>query len=525
MMARFCRASLWALSIFAAASFVGLGALRLVHPPELDPIEGVTMDHVVRLAEGRPIYVKPSLDFVPLAEMPGYPALTSLLARAFGPRLWEPRLISLLAALLIAALAFRIVWSETQHWTLGAAAAGLMLATSGLTGGRYDVARPDSLAMALSLAGLTALRFTDGIRGALAAALLLSLGCFTQLHAAWFLPAAAIHLWVADRRRLFPFLLGVAVVVGGGVWVLSRGLGPWFGFFAWEIPLRALRAGRIASIETLARALIGTLGLLTLPALLALVLPIPGWRGKSGLWTWAALGGLGAGLMAAFEPRGLASPLVPTAVIWSVAGPISLARVVGHLTAWPGSERMGRSSAVYLALVLQFVPLAGGLQKLLPAAEDRLAHAELTERLRRFHGKVMLLGHGFYAWQAGKGMSLQPVALDAVMAASGGPALRSDPEFFRRMLAPLEDGRDRPAIVADRPLDRVGGPSRSLWQTVARSYRAAGPLGAGRLFASEQDQPDSYLLYLPSSATEGASERADSSMAAAPGTGSALSSH
>src|SRR6185295_15046492 len=106
------RSLVWTMSLAAIGAFLYLGARRLFYPLELDYIEGVMMDHVVRLAQGRPIYVEPSLQFVTLAYMPGFATVTSFLARVFGPAFWEPRLVSFAAMTLNAVLVSRILWLE-----------------------------------------------------------------------------------------------------------------------------------------------------------------------------------------------------------------------------------------------------------------------------------------------------------------------------------------------------------------------------------------------------------------------------
>jgi len=137
--------AVWAGALLGILSYALLGAWRLGYPLELDCIEGVMMDHVVRLAHGQPIFVAPTLGFVPLAYMPLFATLTSFLARAFPPALWEPRLISFGASLLLMALLAGVVWAETRRATLAAAAAGIYGLAFGVTGACYDVARPDSL--------------------------------------------------------------------------------------------------------------------------------------------------------------------------------------------------------------------------------------------------------------------------------------------------------------------------------------------------------------------------------------------
>ena len=57
----------------------------------------------------------------------------------------------------IATLVVAVLRAETRSWTLGVAGAGALLMSYGVTGGHYDVARPDSMMLLLSLSGLAVL--------------------------------------------------------------------------------------------------------------------------------------------------------------------------------------------------------------------------------------------------------------------------------------------------------------------------------------------------------------------------------
>jgi len=471
------RLLLWAISLAAIAAFISLGARRLFYPLELDYIEGVMMDHVVRLAQGRPIYVEPSLQFVTLAYMPGFAALSSLLARLFGPGFWEPRLISLVAMSLNALLIAQILWVETRDRTLAVAGAGLLLAAYGVTGGHFDVGRPDSLMLFLSLCGLMTLRFTAGIRGAMIAAVLLTLAFFTKQHAVWFVIAALVHLLLNDRMRFWPFALVAVAGCVGGYALLTAWLGPWFSFFTWEIPSHWSTIDKVRILTYVGKGVFGTLGILSGGALLGLALPDRPHRGPSALWWWAGLGAFATGMMATLDPDAFRHVLNPTVVILSVLGPLSLYLVVSHVSSWPGAGRENRSAILYLLLCAQFLPLAYSLRDPLPHTRGPEALQELRRRIESYPGPVMMFYHGYYASTAGKGTAFQQIALDDIVRARGNRLLRKDPAFMDRLFAPLIDGPNRPMIITDVELDQTGIESRPWWRKVAVHYQRADDLG------------------------------------------------
>ena len=476
MIAPLARLLLWAVALAAVFAFLGLAILRLGYPLELDYIEGVMMDHIVRLSQGRPIYVAPSLDFITLAYMPGYATVSSLLARVVGPHFWVPRLVSLLSMCGLITLVILVVRTETRRWTWGIAGAAILTMSYGVTGGHYDVGRPDSMMLFLSMAGLTTLRFTTGTRGAVASALLLTAAFFTKQHAVWFGIAGIAHLAVNDRARLKPYAATLIAGCAGGYLLLSLWLGPWFRFYTWEIPSRWSEVSRVRIVHYVGHGLLGTHALVVLPALLSLALVNPPWRGREGVWMFAGLAGLATGFMATLDPDAFRHVMNPTVVAFSVLGPICMARLVNAFV--PAAREPGAPVPPIAAFIfcLLWVPLIYPIRAHLPHRNGHAAHDSLIVKLRSYPGPVLVLYHGFYGWQAGKGTGLHQITLDDIIRAPGNSLLRRDPEYFDRLFEPLRTGDNRPMILTDIRLDHSGSESRDLWRAVARSYRLQGEL-------------------------------------------------
>jgi len=490
------RAVLLACSAAASGVFLLLAWRHLHYPAEMDYIEGVMMDHVVRLMHGRPIYVAPSLDFVALAYMPLFTTVASLLARAFGPEFWEPRFVSFVGTLALVTLIGVVVRRETRSWTFTASAVGLYLMGYGAAGGgHYDASRPDSMMLALAFGGLVTLRYTENARGAVMAALLLTVAFFTKQHAVWFGLAALGHVLWNDRRRLAPFTLTLFAGCFGGYGLLSLWLGPWFSFYTWDVPAHWSQFSKLRIEHYLGTGLVGMLGPLTVPSVLSLALPEAPWRGRSGVWAWAALGALGTGLLATFDPSAWRHVFMPSMVAFSIFGPLSLARLL-HALAPESSHGRPRAEALVAALlVLQFVPLIYGIHAEQPHPHAREARAAFVARLRALPGPVIVIEHGFYATLAGKAPSLQVIAIGDLERAPGNRMLRRDPNVYRKMFEPLRRGPGRPALLADEALEQVG----PLWAEIAPGYRLADSLGAEtdplRSFHGHTGAPQ--YLYLP----------------------------
>ena len=354
MVLRALRVFVFVVSAFAVTALTLVGSRVVTQPRALDSVEVSLLVSAERAASGGALYVEPSHADEP-ALMPGFPLAVSLMARGFGPDLRQGRALALLATLLVAALALFIVRLETRSWTLAVASVGFVILGCGLLAGPPAAARPEILMMLLVMLGFLALRLTNGMLGALAAALLLAAAFFTSAAAVWFVPAAVLALAFEERKRLVTLAVASTVLIGGGYVALSQVFGPWFNFMVWDEWMRALRLSASAPLRYVGDHLLGRLGVPTLATVLSFAMPTPPWRGKPGLWTCMAIAAVAGGLLStqngAFGPEAR----LPGIIALAILGPISMQRVTQHLSAWPGSSRLGGQGVVLAALTLQFI--------------------------------------------------------------------------------------------------------------------------------------------------------------------------
>lgn len=356
MMARVFRYLAWLASGLAALGFGLLAARGLANPEPVDATERGLIELAARLQAHGPLYLAPGEGATP-AILPGFPVLAAMLRDTLGPEVVWLRIASLLAIVALAALAMSVVREETRNATLATASAALVLAGYALVTGAPATARPEPLMLLLALGGGLALRSMPGIAGGLIGALMFSAAAFTHPQALWFAGAALVYLTREDRGRLIPFTLGLAVFFAGGYVLLSQTLGPWFNYYAWDVPLRALRFDGPALLQFLGTRLLGSLGVMTIMSVLSLALPTRPWRGAGGLWPCLALAAVAAALLGtqSVTPDPQAAAVCVAAL--ALVGPISTHRVTQHLSTWPDSSRVAGEAVILLALVLQFVAL------------------------------------------------------------------------------------------------------------------------------------------------------------------------
>ncbi len=462
------------MGLMAVALYVVLFTLRVRYPLELVNIEGMMMDHIVRLVRGEPLYVAPSASFVPLAYMPLYPALVAVLAKVFGISLTLGRLVSGLGALGVAGIAYVAVRRSTGSVEYGLAGAGLYLMGQGAARGMYDVVRPDSLMLLLAFGGLMTLWLGRGIRSALAGGLILALAFFTKQHALLFGAAALGWLITTDRRRAAPYALAWLGGILGGYLSLTITMGPWFDFYVRDVPSHWSTVSGVRLLDYLRYTLLGRCAMATLAMAVSFAMAERPWRGPDAVWWWAALGAIGTGLLATLDPYAFYHVLMPTFAGLAIAGPIALHRV-GERFAGLGAPVRARIVTDIVA-VLAFVAFIYPVHELFPRRHARAARMAFELRLRDIPGRVLVVSHGGYAVAAGHEMGMTVLPLDDVVRARGNDLLRRDPEAIERVFDTLRHGPDRPTLVTDGPLERVGDLPRPLWASLAPHYRLADSL-------------------------------------------------
>lgn len=198
-------------------------ALRIGFPLELEWMEGGSLHQALRLQQGLPIYPVPSAEFVPFLYTPLYPALLAALGFVFPLDYPLGRAVSVLAVVAIGVGLWRLVGREGKPRAHQAAAVGLWCAGYVFSFRWYDVARADSLFLALLLWGLLLLRDARGRpRRAALAGLLVALAFWTKQTAAVFVLASGLAaLWIAPRQWLW-YAGVIALVDGGGVLLGQR---------------------------------------------------------------------------------------------------------------------------------------------------------------------------------------------------------------------------------------------------------------------------------------------------------------
>jgi hypothetical protein len=452
-----------AAGVVALAAYLYVALSRLGYPFALEWLEGNSLVEVRRILAGQQLYPAPGAGYVPDGYPPLYFAVAAAAARVLGPSYLTLRLVSLVSSLGCFGLLAGLVRRETGSVAAGAGAAGLFAATYFATGTWFDVARVDSLFLALSVAGLYAARRMRGPGSAVAAGALLAAAVLTkQTGLAEGVAVLAVMLAGPRRRLAVVAALTEVTVLAVTTLVLGLASGGWYVYYVFELLAQHSLAG--SNLGWFWTALLTTLGLAAAAAALgARQVPRELLAGCAALAVegYAALVHSGGGI----------NDVLPAYLAVALLGGLALGRggTRTAATRWPRW-----AAAVPAVLILaQTLWLLGGFcpARQVPGGADRAVGERLVAGLRALGGTVAVPADPGLSLLAGQvPVAHQDAAYDVLRASGQGPAGR-----FRHSAAEAVASRRFSAIITDDPGPPPGYPS-----SLGRYYRVCPqPLLAG----------------------------------------------
>jgi hypothetical protein len=378
--------------------FFGIAWARLRYPFELEWMEGGVVDHVRVVLAGRSLYGPPSLDFTPFIYTPGYYYVSALVTKLVGLGFFAPRLVSLLSVAACFVLIAWWVYRETQVAVAGVVAAGLFAATYGESGYWFDVARVDSLFLALLLGGTVLARWGKGTAASLVAGAVLAAAVMTkQVGALLVVPALLYRYrvgWLKGVWTSASFLW----IGGGAVLLLELVSKGWFSFYTWRMP-----AGHLVEWERLPAELRTHATMVLVPLGLASLAVLSGWVRPRCWAAWGLLASLlvlaaGTSLSALLHTGGYVNTLMPIHAAMALCAGLSFARV------WQaaGAELLTQTGARLFALAVVWLQLEllswAPRQDLVPSEADAAAGREMLATIGRTQGPIWMVASGYYPY-------------------------------------------------------------------------------------------------------------------------------
>jgi hypothetical protein len=473
------RRAIVAMAAFHVLVVVVVFAARFRHPFENSWLEALVLEHVRRILSGQPLFVAPSLDYIPLIYTPLYYHAGALLDGLLGGGFATLRGLSMACSAAAMALVFLMVRRESGSTIAAAASVGLLAACYKMNGYWFDLARVDPMMLCLALAGLYVTRFGASIGTAVAAGLLFGLAFLTkQTSLALTVP---VLLWAAvrDWRRggiQGAVMLGVA---GGASSYWQSASGGWYGYYVLELPSRhGLSPGMLVHAAT---------DLLPLPLAIAFVLGayflLANGRRNPATWFYvlAAAGGIAGSAVSLSKWAGYSNALLQAHSVVAILFGLGFHAVLRDLAAVQGAIGERLRSLAWLAVAWQLATLvANPLPAIPPRVEARTGDA-LVAALRQVQGDVFFPDQPYLLVLAGKRSHAHEMQIaDVLMHAA-------DAERDRLLSEIDAAARGRWAAVVAHPEEQIPERHVDYWAMIADQFRPAPELIPAALLRVRMD--------------------------------------
>ncbi len=397
--------------------YVCLASYRLRYPFELEWMEGGGLEQVRKIVGGEAMYTSPSLAYVPLIYPPLYYYTAAIASRVMGHGGFLPmRFVSFVSSLACFLLIFRMVLRQTGDRTAAFLSSALFAATFRAGGAWLDVARVDSLFLALFLAAVCVIASGLSYQRCLAAGVLFSLSALTKQTALVMCAPVIVHLFWKSWSRALTLAVLMALILGGTVVWQDHATEGWFSYYVLLLPGQHAWTREVL-LSFWFRDLLSTLPIVLLMTIFAF-LPLlePHRRFAASFWVAVTAGMLtGSYLMRIFE-GGYDNVLLPALAILSVLFGFSLSTIGEWLAGLRPEWRRSGEAFVSVACLVQF-----GFPGLLydpwlqlPTRADLMAGRKLVRMVRDATGEVFIPSHPYLVALAGKEPSATEMALQEV---------------------------------------------------------------------------------------------------------------
>lgn len=399
---RASQAVLLGVALGFVALFVATALVRLQSPFPLNGTELGILHTVRRALKHEPLYPAPSPGFVPYLYPPLYYYVSAAAARAFGVGYPALRAVSCASILVSLALIGQIVRRETGSVRSGVLAAGLFAAIYSASGASFDVARVDSLFVALLLGTFYVLRFSSGLPRVAIGGTLMVLACFAKQTAFVVAIPAIVWLWAVNRREgaAFAAVLIAGVVAGTLLFVAVDGT--WFPFYVFQVALHQNKGGSFGvarlwahqAFELASRHLLSTIPVALVFASTLLVRRIRELSRLTdragGFYAAAASGTLGGALGSSLIQGSYVNAVLPVHAVAAI-----LFGIAAHaLPQLAERERdVGAALLVDALCIIQFATLAYVPSRLVPTSPEFAYRLLLVSR-----GTAALAVHEILEW-------------------------------------------------------------------------------------------------------------------------------
>ncbi len=416
---RALRATLLAGSALYLIVFLAIVAARIAYPFELEWMEGASLQQVQRILSGQPLYVAPSLDFIPLVYPPLYYYLSALVAALIGGTFLSLRLVSFLASLGSCAVIYLLIRRESENTFAALLGSGLYVATFRLSEAWFDLARIDSPFLFFLLAAIYLARFYPTRRGQLAAGAALALAFLTKQTALFVALPIMVGTLILHRRTALYLVGSAALLMAASTAALEMMHRGWYLYYTVYLPQQHTMATKML-VGFWTRDIVAPFWPTALLALLCAGGLLREPRTRLALFYWAVAAGMvGVSWAGRLNRGGFKNALLPAYALLCILFGLALARVLARLQKQRTREHMAEI-AIYVLCIAQFLLLVYNPIRQIPTAEDRAAGWELVQTIRGLPGDVLIPYHPYLLTLAAKPAHAHWTGMEELLGLYGG---------------------------------------------------------------------------------------------------------
>jgi hypothetical protein len=389
-----------ALAYFMVYLWIAYNRIRF--PFELSWIEGGMVDQVQRITSGKPVYVAPSINFVPFLYTPLYFYISALVSSLFGGGLFPLRMVSFTASLASLAAILMIVRDETKNWWAALLSVSLFTATYRLSGSWLDVARVDSLFLAFWLWLIFLIRTKKTYLNGLFASILTACAFLTKQTAIFACLPIIAYLFRWYWKYALTILTVAMMIIGITTLVMNQASNGWYTYYVFRL---LLQQKEWLPLKTIIITTIYYYGRLLLAILIGGYFMVI--RSKKDqylffLWLSILISAMATTFMTGIKVGADVNAYIPIYAIISILFGLGLNELLKRKNQLPTSPLKSLEVVILFACFSQFFSLHSNPHYLVPTDSDLRAWNGLVKLISEVDGEVYIPDHGYISSLAGK---------------------------------------------------------------------------------------------------------------------------
>ena len=391
---------------------------RLFYPYDLDFLEDSVLMESLRVANQQSVYSAPNADFNPHVYMPLFFLLGGILFKLGGPSLSLLRSISFGSTIGTTFIIYKIAKHESGLAWVAIACAGLFLGGYRISGYWYELARVDSLFVALTLMGMTlAIYAGDSNRQLVLSSIWLALSALTKQTGFVVGIGIALYLFLTIGWRAVWFAVTFAGLTAIPLLMLNLFTNGWFFYHIIRIgSADPIQFSRLVAYFT--DKIFGVMLGLSLMVILILLLGLK--RSRLGIicaqpWLVAIGIAILISAMGRIRVGGNLNNLMPGYALLCLAPALLIRESTDHIFFWDRSSKgilmYPRYGLLATLILVQFILGAYSPARYIPTFGMRQSADRFIQQIASVKGPVLVMMHPYYALLAGKVPSTQIATL------------------------------------------------------------------------------------------------------------------